>query len=128
MPIRSQDLQQRMLKALGDQAKLLSAYDLFAQLGQFYERLALNAACRSLNKLMQAGKMHRLESVSGYIPCDSGHHDHIAIMSICNDSGNVQECENAEFSALVAGIIKAAGFLAGRHLSKVHGQCHACRD
>jgi len=82
---------------------------------------------RALNRLVDEGLAHRVESLNAYVACvHSRHGNSAAIFSICENCGLVVELESTE---AVAGLREAAsgrGFRVERMTAEVRGLCGAC--
>lgn len=84
---------------------------------------------RALNRLVDEGLAHRVESLNAYVACiHSRHGDSAAIFSICENCGTVAELELVE---AVAGLRESAtgrGFRVERMTAEVRGLCGICVD
>lgn len=107
----------------------LSAYDILDRLRDKGFRAPLQVY-RALDKLLEFGLVHRLESLNAFIACahpDCGAHDTMAF-AICESCGHV-----AEFSddAITEQLDKWAGsekFRLNRTIIELRGRCADCRN
>jgi Fur family transcriptional regulator, zinc uptake regulator len=83
---------------------------------------------RALNRLVDEGLAHRLESISAYVACaDPQHHHDSAVFAICNHCGQIEEL-------LAASIIKRLhvraaelGFKVSGTTVELRGRCASCQ-
>jgi Fur family zinc uptake transcriptional regulator len=138
-PARLNDMQTRIRELLAGAEKPLSAYDVIDALrGQ--GRLAPPTVYRALQKLIDEGLAHRLETRNAYVACrsgdaacDEGHdrghgHAHRAGFMICRSCGRALEFGDAEVEALLAQISSRSGFSAERLAIEIQGLCADCAN
>ncbi len=134
-PPRLNDMQMRIRDLLAGAEKPLSAYDVIDALrGQ--GRLAPPTVYRALQKLIDEGLAHRLETRNAYVACqhgdatcEPGHgHAHRAGFMICRVCGRAQEFGDAEVEALLAQTAAHSGFVAERVAIEIQGFCQLCRE
>jgi Fur family zinc uptake transcriptional regulator len=123
---RGEETRLQMLAVLRESGRPLSAYDLLAVLREENPKVAPTTVYRALEALMCQGRVHRLESLSAYIACQCGSHEHDAILSICGDCGSVQEHIEPDFHDMLAGLIRKSGFQPMRQVIEVQGVCGGC--
>ncbi len=119
-------VQARILSLLKDAAKPLSAYDLLALL----RTEGVNApptVYRALDKLMERGLAHRIESHNAFVACHAPHHGEMAAFAICDGCGAVTEITDHALEHALADLAGAKGFRASRMSVEMHGRCAACR-
>ena len=119
--------QQLVYDALTDSQTPLSAYTLLDRLRDSGFRAPLQVY-RALEKLIEIGQAHRLESLNSFVACqhtDCDHHKAVAF-AICSSCENVDELSNAELSALVKTISKTSYFELESSVVELRGKCQAC--
>jgi Fur family zinc uptake transcriptional regulator len=119
--------QQLVFDALTDAQTPLSAYTLLDQLRDSGFRAPLQVY-RALEKLIEIGQVHRLESLNSFVACqhtDCDHHKAVAF-AICNSCENVDELSNAELSSLVKSISTDSHFELESSVVELRGKCEAC--
>ncbi len=133
-PARLNDMQMRIRDLLAGAKKPLSAYDVIDALrGQ--GRLAPPTVYRALQKLIDEGLAHRLETRNAYVACqhsDAVHgpshgHAHRAGFMICRVCGKAQEFGDAEVEALLAQTAARSRFVAERVAIEIQGLCADCK-
>ena len=129
-PARLNDMQTRIRELLAGAEKPLSAYDVIDALrGQ--GRLAPPTVYRALQKLIDEGLAHRLETRNAYVACRTvcgeshGHALRVGFM-ICRACGRAQEFGDAEVEALLARTAARKNFAAERVAIEIQGLCADC--
>ncbi|MEM6596463.1 MAG: Fur family transcriptional regulator [Pseudomonadota bacterium] len=128
---RGEMMQSDVMKALKGADEPLSAYDIIAALRNSYPKLAPTTVYRALKALMENGRIHRVESLNAYMPCQHAHSDeqtqqHPSILSICDDCGSVEESAAPDLFSKLGRIMGKSGFTPERHVIEVHGRCADC--
>jgi len=107
----------------------LTAYGILGELRRFNSKIAPPTVYRALAALTDAREVHRLDSINSYVLCNhkscSGN-SHAAVLSICDDCGEVAETDIPEVFADLSTALEKSGFSAASHVIEVHGTCHAC--
>ena len=84
---------------------------------------------RALNRLVDEGLAHRVESLNAYVACvHSRHGNAAAIFSICENCGLVAELESAEAVTGLRDAASGRGFRVERMTAEVRGLCGICSD
>lgn len=128
------DKEQRVAAALRTFDKPASAYDIIARLKD--EGLtAPPTVYRALNRLIEKGLAHRLESLNAFIACAHDHagetcsnpaHGKSAIFAVCTTCGTVTEFADEKVSKRLEAWATDTGFeLAGMTL-EMRGVCAEC--
>ena len=81
---------------------------------------------RALEKLLDAGRIHRIESLNAWTVCCENHNKKTAIFEICDDCGNVTEHLDSSFTESIKKLSKRTGFLPNKPILEIHGQCANC--
>lgn len=121
--------QQLVYDALTGAKTPLSAYTLLDLLRDSGFRAPLQVY-RALEKLIEIGQVHRLESINSFVACqhsDCDHHKAVAF-AICNSCEHVDELSSAELSKLVATISNASNFALENSVVELRGKCQACTE
>lgn len=83
---------------------------------------------RALEKLIDYGLVHRLESLNAFVACrhnECGTHQ-TAAFAICNDCGKVTEFAPDEAMEQLRSWTKAHGFCLSQATIELRGDCEAC--
>lgn len=109
----------------------LSAYAILDQLHDSGFRGPVQVY-RALEKLMELGLVHRLESLNAFVACQQRTCDHQSkktiIFTICEICGSVQELVNTGLEHLVRSLEKDIDFLTNRSVIELKGICSTCKD
>ena len=122
---RNQDL---VLQTLNHADTPLSAYDILDRLRDAGLRAPLQVY-RALEKLIEQGLAHRLESLNAFVCCaDAEAHAHkcTTAFAICDDCGRVDEFADEVVDERLSDWAKRHGFTSGRTTIELRGLCAAC--
>ncbi|WP_374545449.1 Fur family transcriptional regulator [Rhodoblastus sp.] len=130
-PARLNEMQSRIRDLLAEASKPLSAYDVIDALRD-HGRVAPPTVYRALQKLIDEGLAHRLETQNAYVACrDHGPscgHRHKAGFMICRACGKTQEFGDEEIERLLSRTAAQGGFTAERVAIEIQGLCAACAE
>jgi Fur family transcriptional regulator, zinc uptake regulator len=124
------DNQSHVLKHLRATGRALSAYEILDLVRDDGLR-APAQVYRALEKLIETGLVHRLESLNAFIACG---HDHVepetctetVAFAICEKCGVVAEYEMLEEAAALRSSLGNDGFVTGHMTIEVRGRCADC--
>jgi Fur family zinc uptake transcriptional regulator len=133
-PAPLNETQSRIRDLLAQAEKPLSAYDVIDALRAEHGRVAPPTVYRALQKLIDEGLAHRLETRNAYVACrDSGHgsghscgHRHRAGFMICRSCGKTLEFGDEEIETLLSRAAAGEGFTAERVAIEIQGLCGSC--
>lgn len=121
--------QSLVLEALADAASPLSAYGILDRVRPNGLR-APPQVYRALDKLLERGLVHRLESLNAFVACRRNHvrARGLVAFGICEDCGRVWEFEDETISGRLA--LWAAGqqFTAKATTIEIRGLCRGCES
>ena len=105
----------------------LSAYDILDRLRADGLRAPLQVY-RALEKLVEQGLAHRLESINAFVCCADagGHHTGLTAFAICETCGRVDEFTDDVVKRRLAKWAGDAGFTATHTTIEVRGRCAGC--
>ena len=115
----------RVLRYLQQQDRPLSAYDIMEGLRPDGVT-ASTTVYRALEKLLNAGRVHRIESLNAWMVCCGGHDNQTPVFSICDDCGTVTEHTDSDFNHSIARLSKKTGFEPNHSVLEIHGRCGDC--
>ena len=81
---------------------------------------------RSLDKLIEKGLAHRLESLNAYVTCRHPHHLDMAAFAICEECGSVREFTDSQISERLARWSESNAFSPKKVTVEVRGLCESC--
>lgn len=116
-----------VVEALRGVGRPVSAYELIEALRD-QGVTAPPTVYRALNRLIEDGLAHRLESLNAFVACNHPHHHHTgkAVFAICDDCGSVTEFDSETAEKSLAQWAKKAGFKVRAMTLELRGQCKAC--
>lgn len=105
----------------------LSAYTILDALRSDGFRAPLQVY-RALDKLVELGLVHRLESLNAFVACDHPDGDrHGAIaFAICEDCGRVEEFGDTEITDRLGNWARAEKFRLDKTIIELRGTCQSC--
>lgn len=126
----STDLTKNESLVMGELAKAdgpLGAYEILDQLRDRGFR-APPQVYRALEKLVEFGLVHRLESLNAFVACrDPQCEAHEKTFMICETCGQVSEIGDEKLTKHVTGLARAAQFALRKTTIELRGTCRACQ-
>lgn len=120
--------QSLVLQALEAAEGPLSAYGILDQLRGEGLRAPLQIY-RALEKLVEQGKAHRLESLNAWVACSHRHQPGgIAVFAICGDCSDVAEFQDEKVKDLLEARAAELSFRIDHSTIELHGRCSACAE
>lgn len=119
--------QQRVLSTLKQAQAPLSAYNLLDQLrGQGFS--APTQVYRALERLIEDGLVHRLESLNAYVSCTraSGCQHGPTAFAICDKCGHVDEFVDRSLGRSLGAWVKESAFSLRESTIELRGLCGKC--
>jgi Fur family zinc uptake transcriptional regulator len=123
---RLNPVQTRILDLLNTAEKPLSAYDVIEALRE-EKRMAPPTVYRALQKLMDEGLAHRVESQNAYVACRHHGHAHCAAFMICRVCGSTREFSGAALESFLGQTARRNFFAAEAVSIEIRGLCAACQ-
>jgi Fur family zinc uptake transcriptional regulator len=118
-----------VLSVLQSSNQPLSAYTILDRLRDDGLKAPLQVY-RALEKLLDAGRIHRLESMNAFVVCcHSRHgqiHPRITAFEICEACGKVNEFHDTDIEDALARHARGGGFKMRSTTIEVHGLCGEC--
>ena len=113
--------------ALNEKGAPLSAYSILDHLRGEGFRAPLQVY-RALDKLVEQGLVHRLESLNAFVACshDGCTASEAAVFAICETCGQVSEFADDKLSRQVAARARSDGFQVNKTTIELRGECHDC--
>jgi Fur family zinc uptake transcriptional regulator len=117
---------QRILRILQSATGPMTAYEVL-DAARKHDISAPPTVYRALNKLIEQGAAHRLETINAYVACvDSRHRHEAVVFAICRDCGNVEELEERDTLRRLRATADERGFKVENAVIELKGQCNAC--
>lgn len=105
----------------------LSAYTILDHLREHGFRAPLQVY-RALDKLVEFGMVHRLESLNAFVACrqpECDTHETVAF-TICETCGQVDEVADGTLTEQLKRLAREAGFALKKSTVELRGLCRAC--
>ena len=126
--LRFTALRQRVLTLVWDSHKPVGAYDILERLSAEGRRAAPPTVYRALDFLIEAGLVHRLDSLNAFIGCPDPARSHSGQFLICRRCRTVAELDDPEIDELVGAKAATFGFSAVHQMLEIQGVCRNCRE
>jgi len=121
--------QSLVLEVLESHQNPLSAYSILEQLTDAGLR-APPQVYRALEKLIDYGLIHKLESINSYVACQHRHcgSHQVTSFAICDTCEQVSEIINQEFETTLHGLAERSGLNPTHSTVEIHGVCENCSN
>ena len=104
----------------------LTAYEILDQLRDQGLKAPLQIY-RALDKLIEKGLVHRLESLNAFIACDeSCQNDGATAFVICDECDGVQEVSDVSVASFLGQLARQTSLKPTKSNIELHGICHIC--
>jgi Fur family zinc uptake transcriptional regulator len=124
--LRFTALRRRVLTLVWDSHKPIGAYDILDKLGGEGKAAAPPTVYRALDFLIEAGLVHRLDSLNAFIGCPDPARSHAGQFLICRRCRTVVEIDDPDIDAVVASKAEGLGFTEVHQMLEVQGLCDRC--
>lgn len=118
----------RVLELVWDSHKPIGAYDILDALNRDGKKAAPPTVYRALEFLIEAGFVHRLDSLNAFLGCPDPASSHSGQFLICRRCRSVAELDDADINQLVERKAGDFGFTAVHQMLEIQGLCPHCRD
>lgn len=124
--LRLTPLRRRVLELVWHNHKPTKAYDLLDAIRAEHPGAAPPTVYRALDFLLDAGLVHRIESLNAFVGCDDGHGHSRPKFLICRSCERVAEIPGARLDGAIAREAEAAGFAVDGGVVEIRGLCRRC--
>lgn len=119
------DTQKRVHRILTAAQNPLSAYEVLDKM-RGKGAVTPPTVYRSLDKLIEKGLAHRLESLNAYVACKHPHHHEMAAFAICDNCGLVTEFSDPSINERLSQWSDDHAFCSKKVTVEIRGICEAC--
>jgi Fur family zinc uptake transcriptional regulator len=119
------DTQKRVHRILTAAQNPLSAYEVLDKM-RGKGAVTPPTVYRCLDKLIEKGLAHRLESLNAYVACKHPHHHDMAAFAICESCGLVTEFTDGQLSERLSQWSDGHAFCPKKVTVEIRGLCEAC--
>lgn len=121
------DTQKRIHQILASATGPLSAYDILDQM-KGKDAVTPPTIYRSLDKLIEKGLVHRLESLNAYVTCRHTHEQGMAAFAICDGCAAVKEFADPQIDESLIRWSNLHDFYPKTITVEMHGLCKTCNQ
>jgi Fur family transcriptional regulator, zinc uptake regulator len=115
-----------IVEALRGAGRPVSAYELIEQV-RGHGVTAPPTVYRALQRLIEDGLAHRLESLNAFVACNHPHHPGKAVFAICDACGAVTEFDSASAIKTLQTWAKRNTFQVRSMTLELRGRCANCQ-
>lgn len=119
--------QKLVFDVLANSAGPLSAYTILDQLRDQGMRAPLQVY-RALEKLLESGRVHRLESINAFVACSHGECEasDATAFAICETCEKVMEISSEDLASHLHAMTSTSGFRVRKSTIELRGCCKSC--
>jgi Fur family zinc uptake transcriptional regulator len=122
---RLNETQRRVFETLSGAAGPLSAYEILDGI-RASRSVTPPTVYRALDRLIELGLAHRIESLNAFVACRHDHAEHPAAFAICDGCGSVTEFHDHDVESRLSRWSREHGFRSRRTTVEIRGLCGAC--
>jgi len=104
----------------------IGAYQILAELSKEREKAAPPTVYRALEFLVDAGLVHRIDSLNAFLGCTEPGHAHVAQFLVCRQCQRVAEIDDPAINALLTERSREIGFRIEPSSLELKGLCSDC--
>ncbi len=124
--LRLTTIRRRVLELIWANHRPTKAYDLLDTINAERGKAAPPTVYRALDFLLEAGLVHKIESLNAFVGCDAGHTDSHPKFLICRHCERIAEIPAPELDRAIAREAGRAGFVVDRETIEIGGLCEHC--
>lgn len=126
--LRLTPIRRRVLELIWASHKPTKAYDLLDTIRAEHAGAAPPTVYRALDFLLDAGLVHRLESLNAFVGCNAGHGGSHPKFLICRHCERVAEIAGQTLHDAIDREAAAAGFMVEGEVVELRGLCRNCAN
>jgi Fur family zinc uptake transcriptional regulator len=127
LPMTLTSLRKAVLFALWSAQKPLKAYDILEYLLSIKPNMTATTVYRALDFFMEAGLLHKIESIQAYTLCIAPDKHHPSeILMVCNTCHQVIEVYDANMRELLNQLANNSSFELSQDAIELKGLCSRC--
>jgi Fur family transcriptional regulator, zinc uptake regulator len=119
-------IRRRVLEIIWQRHAPIGAYDILSALKKNDGALAPPTVYRALEFLLEAGLIHRIDTLNAFIGCELPQEPHAGQFLVCRECSRVTELDDPSIGRLLAQKATAAGFAADAQSVEIKGVCKLC--
>jgi len=119
-------VRKRILEIVWRAHEPIGAYDILAELAKERDKAAPPTVYRALEFLMDAGLVHRIDSLNAFLGCDAPERTHVAQFLVCRRCHRVAEIDDPALNRALAEKSRSIGFRIEPSSLEIKGLCNEC--
>jgi Fur family zinc uptake transcriptional regulator len=120
-------IRRRVLELIWERHAPIGAYDILALLKKGEGALAPPTVYRALEFLLEAGLIHRIDTLNAFIGCEAPEEQHTGQLLICRSCNRVTELDDPTITRLLSQKARGAGFASDQQSVEIKGLCADCQ-
>lgn len=104
----------------------IGAYEILAELAKERDKAAPPTVYRALEFLIEAGLVHRIDTLNAFLGCDAPGHAHVAQFLVCRNCHRVAEIDDPALNRALAEKSRSMGFRIEPTALEIKGLCSEC--
>jgi Fur family transcriptional regulator, zinc uptake regulator len=121
-------IRRRVLELVWHRHAPIGAYDILGALKKREAAIAPPTVYRALEFLLDAGLIHRIDTLNAFIGCESPEEKHAGQFLVCRSCKRVTELDDPDISKVLVKKVKDAGFTADDQSVEIKGLCAECQS
>ncbi|WP_159673210.1 Fur family transcriptional regulator [Andreprevotia sp. IGB-42] len=105
----------------------IKAYDLLAALQKQRPGASPPTVYRTLDFLVAAGIVHRIDSLQSFVVCPTFHAPHQGVLLVCERCHGVEELDSPLWMETMRRELAGSGFAMNQHELEIKGLCRNCQ-
>lgn len=126
MNLRLTPIRKQVLEIVWSQHEPIGAYDILGKLDVASKKPSPPTVYRALEFLMDAGLVHRIDSLNAFKGCDSPEQAHRPRFLVCRTCHHVEEIDDRRIESAIGARAKLAGFELTQASLEILGLCSNC--
>jgi len=126
--LRLTPARRRVLEIVWRGHEPVKAYDILDELNRTGRRTTPPTVYRALDFLMEAGLVHRIDSLNAFVGCPRAGGEHTAQLLVCSRCESVTEVDDPTIRGVLDRGAARHGFVLEPQTVEVRGVCPRCRD
>ncbi|MEZ5557872.1 MAG: Fur family transcriptional regulator [Pseudomonadales bacterium] len=119
-------LRRQVYELIAAEPRPVGAYELLDKLKTTRGNAAPVTVYRTLDFLLDAGLIHRIDALQAYTACEAEQPDHSGLLLVCNHCKAVTELEDPRLEQQIARATRHQAFHLADGLIEIRGLCAAC--
>lgn len=119
-------VRRRILEIVWRAHEPIGAYDILAELAKERDKAAPPTVYRALEFLIEAGLVHRIDSLNAFIGCHEPKQIHVAQFLVCRRCQRVAEIDDPAIQRMLVERSRAVGFQIEPSSLEIKGLCEDC--